>query len=130
MRCASGDWAVSEPRSGDRLRLNAFCGLNLASHGFSLNDRPFSWLYRDPDLASTEEIAALFTEQDHPPRLSGEMIPANAEAGKVVLDQLKGSRIARIGERPEGFYTCDYSPSAVRSLVDIDVDEVELDQLL
>ena len=35
-------WAVPEPRLGGRLRLNAFCGLNLASHALSLRGRAFS----------------------------------------------------------------------------------------
>ncbi len=29
-------WAVPEPRLGERLRLNAFCGLNLASPGAAM----------------------------------------------------------------------------------------------
>ncbi|MED5532212.1 MAG: hypothetical protein VYA61_07585, partial [Pseudomonadota bacterium] len=33
-----GIWAFPEPRLGGRLRLNAFCGLNLASHSLGLND--------------------------------------------------------------------------------------------
>ena len=41
-------WAVPEPRSGGRLRLNSFCGLNLASHALGLKGRKFSWLYLDP----------------------------------------------------------------------------------
>ena len=36
-------WAVPEPRLGGRLRLNAFCGLNLASHALGLNQTAFSW---------------------------------------------------------------------------------------
>ncbi|MDE0113527.1 MAG: hypothetical protein OXN84_14745, partial [Albidovulum sp.] len=28
-------WAIPEPRIGGRLRLNSFCGLNLASHALS-----------------------------------------------------------------------------------------------
>ena len=35
-------WAVPEPRTGGRLRLNAFCGLNLLSHALGLNDRRFN----------------------------------------------------------------------------------------
>jgi hypothetical protein len=41
-------WAVPEPRLGGRLRLNAFCGLNLASHALSLRGRLFSWRYAAP----------------------------------------------------------------------------------
>ncbi|MCP4821342.1 MAG: hypothetical protein GY883_19340, partial [Shimia sp.] len=32
-------WSIPEPRLGDRLRLNSFCGLNLASHALGLNNR-------------------------------------------------------------------------------------------
>ena len=35
-------WAIREPRAGRRLRLNSFCGLNLASHALALRDRTFS----------------------------------------------------------------------------------------
>ena len=34
-----GIWAVPEPRLGGRLRLNAFCGLNLASHALGRTGR-------------------------------------------------------------------------------------------
>ena len=37
-----GIWAFPEPRLGGRLRLNAFCGLNLASHSLGLNNIQFS----------------------------------------------------------------------------------------
>ena len=40
-----GIWAFPEPRLGERLRLNAFCGMNLASHAMSLANIKFSWLY-------------------------------------------------------------------------------------
>ena len=49
-------WAVPEPRLGGRLRLNAFCGLNLASHALSLNCRAFTWAYSD-----TADVTDLFS---------------------------------------------------------------------
>ncbi|MBV6651163.1 MAG: hypothetical protein KI789_15675, partial [Hoeflea sp.] len=53
-------WAVPEPRLGGRLRLNAFCGLNLASHALGLRNRLFSWRYAAPH---TSGIEALLTEE-------------------------------------------------------------------
>jgi hypothetical protein len=38
-------WAIPEPRIGGRLRLNAFCGLNLAAHAMGKADLPFRWLF-------------------------------------------------------------------------------------
>ena len=51
-----GIWAIPEPRIGGRLRLNSFCGLNLASHALSLNHIPFQWLYEDPESLKNENF--------------------------------------------------------------------------
>ncbi|MEM9678567.1 MAG: fucose isomerase, partial [Pseudomonadota bacterium] len=53
-------WAVPEPRSGGRLRLNAFCGLNLASHALGLNQTAFSWAYGD---ATDIDVMHLLSDQ-------------------------------------------------------------------
>ncbi|HBK92347.1 MAG TPA: hypothetical protein DDZ68_11810, partial [Parvularcula sp.] len=42
-------WAVPEPRNGGRLRLNAFCGLNLAAHALGKAGVPHHWHYAAPD---------------------------------------------------------------------------------
>ena len=55
-----GIWAIPEPREGGRLRLNSFCGLNLASHALGLRQRAFSSLYADPDTVTGDQIASLF----------------------------------------------------------------------
>ena len=52
-------WAIKEPRAGGRLRLNSFCGLNLASHALSLRDREFSWLYEDPNDGIDAQLDAV-----------------------------------------------------------------------
>ena len=44
-------WAFPEPRTGGRLRLNAFCGLNLAAHALGLRGHGFGWLYASPEAA-------------------------------------------------------------------------------
>ena len=49
-------WALPEPRLGGRLRLNAYCGLNLAAHALGLNDREFSYLYADPERAESANM--------------------------------------------------------------------------
>ena len=51
-------WAPMEPRTGSRLRLNAFCGLNLAAHALGRRDRQFGWLYADPDSPGVDAAVA------------------------------------------------------------------------
>ncbi|TFL19944.1 L-fucose/L-arabinose isomerase family protein [Jannaschia formosa] len=110
-------WAVPEPRAGGRLRLNAFCGLNLLSHALGLNDRPFTWAYGDaPDLD------ALLLGPVQAPKFGA---PSTAPARQVCRDL----RIARIGERPGGFDTCAYDKAALRDLTGAEVTELELPDL-
>jgi L-fucose isomerase-like protein len=123
-------WAVPEPRLGGRLRLNSFCGLNLASHALGLNGRRYGTLYADP---LSPEIGAALTEL-----LAGDRIatPVPVQAarpgvngGSAAVAAVRGSRIARIGRHPDGFDTCAYDKGKLAALADVSVDELELSAL-
>lgn len=120
-------WAVPEPRLGDRLRLNAFCGLNLASHALGLLDRRFSWLYAAPD---SEDIAQQLDDVLGGGRMvrtvGGERSKTDGGAGQAVLNAVAGQTIGRLGDHPEGFDTCRYDKGALKNLTDIDVEELPL----
>lgn len=123
-------WAVPEPRIGGRLRLNAFCGLNLASHALGLNGREFSWLYTDPENALVADLHALFDGQRISGRTDGQPSTEFASIyGAEIAERVHGKRIARIGERPLGFDTCDYSKDEMMSLSGVSVDEMSLEDL-
>ncbi|MCK0167977.1 hypothetical protein MWU52_10485 [Jannaschia sp. S6380] len=110
-------WAVPEPREGGRLRLNAFCGLNLLSHALGLNERRFVWAYGD-DV----DLNALLTGPEIAPKHG---TPTDAAPVAIRRDL----RIARIGERPAGFDTCAYDRSALRDLTGAEVTELALPDL-
>lgn len=136
-----GIWAAPEPRIGGRLRLNAFCGLNLASHALGLHGRDFSYLYADPaaltvagdldelldgrrmagrlDAAPVDPTAAASTDAAQP----------MAVAGRAIARALAGKRIARIGAHPPGFHTCAYSAARVEQLTGVTIDEFDIDEL-
>ncbi|SNS26114.1 hypothetical protein [Tropicimonas sediminicola] len=122
-------WAVPEPRLGGRLRLNAFCGLNLASHALGLNGRAFSWLYADPEGDIAGELTALLAGERQAGRLDALPVEARSPDGARVADALRGQKIARIGEHPVGFDTCAYTPEAVQALAGVSVDALALDDL-
>jgi hypothetical protein len=119
-------WAVPEPRLGGRLRLNAFCGLNLASHALGLNHRSFGWLYGPPD---SDELGALLQGG----RMAGQLTPAPTDAqsdtATAAIKRLEGRKIGRIGEHPVGFDTCAYDGPNLKTLTGITVDALSLDQL-
>ncbi|MBO9408852.1 hypothetical protein J7399_15555 [Shimia sp. R9_1] len=122
-------WSIPEPRLGGRLRLNSFCGLNLASHALGLNNRAFGWLYADP----TGDVAADLTAMLAGGRPSGKLtlgaVPEATEAGRAIAKAVNGQRIARIGEHPAGFDTCAYDKADMKALSGVEVDELALEDL-
>ncbi len=120
-------WAVPEPRTGGRLRLNSFCGLNLAAHALGLNGRPFSYLYSSPDTMdvhqAVDELLAGRRRAEPAPIVAA---AGGDKAGRRAAAALRGARIGRIGAHPEGFDTCRYDSGRLEKLAAIQVDELEL----
>ncbi len=123
-------WAIPEPREGGRLRLNAFCGLNLASHALSKKGLSFSWMYADPCAEIATELHAMLNGQCTATHLrAGQADIFDSAAGQQVAEAIRGKRIARIGKHPGGFDTCTYSTTDLTELAGVKVDELELDDL-
>ncbi len=88
-------WAVPEERTGGRLRLNSFCGINLAGHGLTRAGLKYEWAYAEPaDPAARGKLLTL------------------ARAGRV-RRLLRSARIGRIGDHPMGFDPCSYDADAI-----------------
>ena len=122
-------WAIPEPRIGGRLRLNSFCGLNLASHALGLNRRGFGWLYAAPSTGVAGDLADLLAGKRPAGRLEPQAVPGPTPEGLAIAESLRGKRIARIGEHPAGFDTCEYDAGALKALSGVEVDELELEGL-
>ena len=122
-------WAVPEPRTGGRLRLNAFCGLNLAGHALGLNDRAFSWIYCDPEGDCAEALAEVLSGAPYAPKETAAETPEATEAGLAVVGAVRGKKIARIGAHPPGFDTCAYDAKVAHDLSGVTIDEMGLDAL-
>jgi len=123
-------WAVPEPRAGDRLRLNAFCGLNLASHALGLRKHQFSWAYIEPDEMALEDIHALLSGQRIAGQIRGIMNEDHTtQEAEAIVKRISGKRLARIGEHPVGFDTCTYTPEKIEALSGVQVVELEISDL-
>lgn len=90
-------WSFPEPRSGGRLRLNGFCGINLAGHALGKAGQSFEYIHREAD--STEAL---------------DEVIALARAG-YVRRRLSETRVGVIGEHPAGFDTCAYDKDELKS---------------
>ncbi len=97
-----------EPRTGGRLRLNSFCGINLAAHSLSRAGLRYEYLHGAPDDRQTaEQLVTL----------------ARAAA---VKNSLRGTRIGVIGQHPDGFDACMFSHQECRDLFGITIEEHDL----
>lgn len=123
-------WAFPEARRGGRLRLNAFCGLNLAAHALGLGGHGFGYLYAAPDApilaGSLAGLLAGKRRATPVPTVRSQADPAVAEPA---LKAVRGARIGRIGDHPDGFHTCAYDPAALKALAGVEVDVIALDNL-
>ncbi len=122
-------WAVPEPRAGGRLRLNAFCGLNLASHALGRNGIPFAWAYGAPEDLPEAEMRGLLDGSRDAGRLEARPTDAPSAEGRRIAAALSGRRIARIGEHPAGFDTCAYDGPTLKGLAGVEVDAIALSDL-
>jgi L-fucose isomerase-like protein len=123
-------WAFPEPRTGGRLRLNSFCGLNLAVHALGRAGESCRWLYAAPEAADADRsLDELITgQQTQAPAPGRADAPSDADRrlAEGVLAKLRGRRIGLVGEHPAGFDTCRYDPRELKSLAGIEVDPIEL----
>jgi L-fucose isomerase-like protein len=122
-------WAVPEPRIGGRLRLNAYCGLNLAAHALGRAGVPHGWLYAAPEAS---DLAASLRALARPATaLPSRARPVQADdpAADRVLESLRGSKITVVGKHPDGFDTCEYDEGLLFDLAGMRVETVQLGKL-
>lgn len=99
-------WAVPEERSGGRLRLNSFCGVNLGAHALARRGLDYDYVYAAPGEA-VEQVRTL------------------ARAGRA-RRLLRGARLGRVGENPAGLDTCQLDREALAGRFGLEVVQVDL----
>ncbi len=103
-------WAVPEPHTGGRLRLNSLCGINLAAHAFTRAGVAYQTVFAPPDAAEAVD-----------------KIAAYARACQVKR-KLAQSRLGRVGEHPAGFETCEPDANALKRVFGLDLIQLDLQQ--
>jgi L-fucose isomerase-like protein len=126
-------WAVPEPRIGGRLRLNAYCGLNLAAHALGRAGVAHGSLYADPAAPGiADSLRALARPYALPGTNAAPVAAAAAPAQRAaerVLSALADSSITVVGKHPDGFDTCEFDPDLLARLAGMRVDKVSLQDL-
>jgi L-fucose isomerase-like protein len=103
-------WAVPEEHSGGRLRLNSFCGINLAAHALTRSGHRYETIFAPPDDPQTLEKVLSF-----------------ALAGRA-RNALRKARLGRVGENPEGFETCLLDPDLIWQTFGLEVVQFDLEK--
>lgn len=103
-------WAVPEEHTGGRLRLNSFCGINLAGHALSQSGYRYEFAFASPMES----------------RVIDKIIPV-AKAGHA-QNKLRKARLGRIGEKPEGFETCNFDRDRIKQIFGLDVVQYRLEE--
>ncbi len=89
-------WNFQEERTGARLRLNSFCGVNLAAHALS---RYGIKIHHIQGEADDNKAMEKLKDLSH---------------AAAVVHKLKESKILVIGEHPTGFDPCNYDAEEVQ----------------
>jgi L-fucose isomerase-like protein len=101
-------WAIPEPRTGGRLRLNSLCGINLAGHALTLRHLKYDYAYAQPgDPETIERIQVLAT------------------AG-MLRRRLKTARLGVVGEHPPGMDSCHLDAPLLEAKLGLKVHQIEL----
>lgn len=104
-------WAIPEPWTGGRLRLNSLCGINLAGHALLLRHQKFAYAYGLPqDKTVIEKIGVL------------------AAAGQL-RRRLKTARLGVVGEHPDGFDSCHLDAPKLKEVFGVEVERITLDEV-
>jgi L-fucose isomerase-like protein len=126
-------WALPEPRSGGRLRLNAYCGLNLAAHALGLAGIAHAALYADPEAPAIGRSLRELAQASRVPASSAARAPRPTAAGDAsaerALKALRGSKITVVGQHPDGFDTCEFDPQLLGRLAEVEVQTIPLASL-
>lgn len=104
-------WAVPEPRTGGRLRLNSLCGINLAGHALSQRQQAYDYAYAqpgDPDVLTQVKTLA---------------------AAGMLQRRLAQARMGVVGEHPAGMDSCHLDEAQLKSKLGIDVLRLPLEQV-
>jgi L-fucose isomerase-like protein len=104
-------WAVPEARTGGRLRLNSFCGINLAAHALARSGHRYDYAYAMPDDAAVLERVRTLAVAGHARR------------------RLHQATIGRVGEPPDGLDSCKVNSKALSQHLGVKVVQGNLQDL-
>ena len=120
--------SIKEPRSGKRLRLNSICGVNLALHALGKNNKKGEFLIFDNNSRTIKEKIKDFVDRKSIGNLNY-LKKVTTKNKKNIIPKIEKLNLGLVGERPNGFYTCDYNELEIKNRLKTKIKKISLDKL-
>ena len=120
---------LKEKRTGGRLRLNSLCGVNLGLHSLVKKNFYSNFIIYSNNIKYVAlEINKFRQNRNYTKKNYLKKISTIKDINKKKL-QFKNPRIGIIGQRPEGFDTCDYDRNELRKKFKAKISQIKLNEL-
>ena len=122
--------SFKEKRAGGRLRLNSLCGINLALHALIKNKFYSNFIiYSNNEEAFTKEILKFAQNKTFFKKINYLKKILNSKKIQKHSIEFKQPKIGIIGERPEGFDTCDFNSKELKTKFNAKLANFNLEKL-
>ena len=122
--------SLKERRTGGRLRLNSLCGVNLGLHSL-IKSKYYSnfIIYSNNEKSFSKELLKFIKNVKNFPKKNYLKIISKSKKNPKTIINFKKPNIGIIGERPEGFDTCNFNSNELKSKFDAKITKISLSNL-
>ena len=122
--------SFKERRTGGRLRLNSLCGINLGLHALIKNKFYSNFIiHSNNEEAFIKEVLKFIKNKNFFKKINYfKKLPNSKKIQKKSIE-FKQPKIGIIGERPEGFDTCDFNGKELKTKFNAKLANINLEKL-
>ena len=121
--------SFKEKRTGNRLRLNSLCGVNLGLHALIKNKFYSNFINYSNDEQSFSSEILKFIKKNNNLTKKNYLKKLNLKTVTKKIIDFKQPKLGLIGERPEGFDTCDFNNKELKSKFNAKIAKINLQNL-
>lgn len=122
-------WGAPEPRTGQRLRRNSLCGINLAAFRLANDSRDYRYVYADPSDPDVREMLDAALSRPLTTIAASAAGHIGPSPGADGVSELSESRIGVIGRHPDGFEPCGFDTARTLETTGVSIEQITLDEL-
>ena len=122
--------SFKEKRTGGRLRLNSLCGVNLGLHSLIKNKFYSNFvIYSNDEKSFSKEVLKIIKNKNHFTKKKYLKSTVISKKSNKKLIEFKKPNLGLIGERPEGFDTCDFNTKELKKKFNAKITKINLPRL-